>query len=363
IIEVQIRTDRFCELIRGEINSRPLDSPSGSAKLAEIAGKPLERIECTRCTFSAMIDKPVAAGIQKRVAFDIQLEFDYHESLANVRKAGSLKPAITARKEYPFQIEFWISFETKPVRRPVLNFELFAFFESQRKDIFPISMPSGVPIVDATIVADEHVVAIRFGTAAGDDVNGPLEDRLGTREWMQHIPGELIADTIRRVFDRTLDEVVASKPEELRKEGPASASWNFAFATGCVVANGDIVAMDACPLFNVDISIELKLVVTFEFPRPGAMKTRAVLTWDADSTWCDVLGTLTFGTIRIPFGIGVGIAFHVGIENEVSDTILDKRITPGDGFVETGHTEDSITFEQVADAPPPPSAEFVIADG
>jgi hypothetical protein len=385
IIEVQMRTDRFCELVRGEINSRPLDQPGGPAKLSAIAGKPLERIECKSCSFRAMIDKPIGLGMaldiaQKRLVFDMEWEFEYHDSLANVRNAGSLKPAaITARKEYPFQIEFWISFETKPVRRPVLNFELFALFESVRKEVFPISMPSDAPIVDAAIVADEHVVAIRFGTAAGDDVSGPLVDRLDGHEWIQHVPGSMIADKIRDLLDRALDEAVKKppppdpnkpwlpkpkKPQELTKEGPASASWNFALGTGFVSGGGEIVAVDACPLFNVDIPIELTLVVTFEFPSPGTQRTRAVLTWDADSTWCDFLAGLMFGIAGgIPIGIGIGTAFNVGIANEVSDTILGKRLNPGDGLVETGRTDDSITYERLGAAPPPPSPEFEITHG
>ena len=371
IIEVQMRTDRFCELVRGEFNSLPLDRPSYDEPV-EIAGKSLERIECTSCSFNEMGDE--------QVVLDAKLAFDYHDSLINVRNAGSLKPATPVRKEYLFRLRLWMAFEDKPVRHPVLHYELLAFgIKSVKKDTFPISMPSDLTFVDAAIVANDNVVAIRLGTADGDPVRAPLVDRTDGREWMQHVPGALIADTIRRVFDRTLDEAVKlppppdpnkpwlpkpKKPQELRKEGPASASWNFEFATGFVMASGDIVAVEACPLFDVNISIELKLVVTFEFPSPGAMKTRAVLTWDADSTWCDVLTTLTSVLVLgVPFGIGIGIAFHVGIENEVSDTILGKRITPGDGFVEAGRTDDSITFEQVAGAPPPPSAEFAITHG
>ena len=102
----------------------------------------------------------------------------------------------------------------------------------------------------------------------------------------------------------------------------------------------------------MDISIDINLAVTFEFPNPGAMKTRAVLTWDADSTWCDILSTLTFG-------FPVGIGFHVGAEDEVSDTILGKKFTPGDAFSEASRTDHSITFERLASSPSAPSAEFV----
>ena len=125
------------------------------------------------------------------------------------------------------------------------------------------------------------------------------------------------------------------------------------------------MAVDACPLFNVDIGIELTLfAVTFEFPSPGTQKTRAVLTWDADSTLCDVLGALTFGVLGgVALGVGIGTALTVAIANQVSDTILGKRLNPGDGLVETGRTDDSITYERLGPAPPPPSPEFEITHG
>jgi hypothetical protein len=303
------------------------------------------------------------------VLLNATLAFDYHDvNLANVRSAGSLKPPPTTRKEYPFRVRFSIAFEPTPVRHPVLNYDLLAYgLVSAKKGSFPISLPHDLPVADAAIVADENVVALRFGTADGDPVRAPVVDRTGGHEWMQHLPGDLIADTIRRVFDRTLDAAKApppppdpnkpwlpkpKKPKEILKEGPATASWLFEFATAFVAAKGELVAVDACPTFDVDISIELTLLVTFAFPSPGTMRTRATLTWDADSTWCDLLSTLAFG-------IPVGIAFHVGVEDEVSETILGKQTAPGDGFVETGRTDDSITFERLAAAPGPLSAEFV----
>jgi hypothetical protein len=82
------------------------------------------------------------------------------------------------------------------------------------------------------------------------------------------------------------------------------------------------------------------------------MRTTAVLTWDADSTWCDILSTLMLG---VPFGIG----FHIGAETAVSDTVLGKSLAAGDGFKETGRTDSSITYQRVAWASPTPSREFV----
>jgi hypothetical protein len=146
------------------------------------------------------------------------------------------------------------------------------------------------------------------------------------------------------------------KPRELRKDGPARAAWFgtpwFGTPAPVAVGQGDIVAVDACPLFDIDISIELTLQAGFDFPNPDTMRTHAVLTWDADSTWCDVLGTLFLG---VPFGIG----FHVGAEAGVSDAVLGKSFAPGGGFAEVGRTPRSIIYQRVAGAPPTPSREFV----
>ena len=345
IIEVQMRTDRFCELVRGEINSRPLDRPVYDQP-PEIAGKFLERIECTSCVFSDAVDE--------KVVLNLMMAFDYHDGLANVRDAGSLQPAPFSRKLYPFTARLWMAFEEKPKGKAVLTYELSAFGIPVFTSNFPITLPSDFELVEAAIVADANVVAIRLGTAAGDPIGAPLVDRTEGREWMLHIPGDLAVSEIRKIVDKTMVKAAedSKDSQELIIGSLASASWNAAAPKGFVVATGEIVAVDACPVFNVDISIELKLAVSFEFPAPGTQKLFAKLTWDADSTWCDILSTLTFG---IPFGI----AFHVGAEDEVADTILGKSLNPGDGFVETGRTDESISFER-AGSMPVPSEQFVI---
>jgi hypothetical protein len=206
----------------------------------------------------------------------------------------------------------------------------------------------------AAIEANSGVVSIRIGTSLADPIDDPPVNRLGPDEWIQLIPGDLIADTVRRILDKALDAAVVPppppdasmpwlpkpKPQELRKDGAARATWVPGSAPAAL-GQGDIIAVDACPLLDVDISIELSLRVGFEFPDPDTMKTTAVLTWDADSTWCDVLATVLLG---VPFGIG----FHVGAEAGVSDAVLGKSLAPGDGFDEIARTDRSITFQRVA---------------
>jgi hypothetical protein len=360
IVEVQIGTNRFCELVKGEIDSFALDKPTYDAP-AEIAGKPLEAIECTACSLNQNLSGP------NLVVLDTTFSFAYHESLNDVRAAGSRNAAVPARKDYEFRLRLWADFDDTPAHRPLILYKILPFgldLPSAKTGTFPIQLPPDLSVIAIGIVADDHVVAIRLGTAAADPVNEtPPIDRTGGHEWIQLVPGNLIADTIRRTLDQTLAAAVVPPPKpdpnkpwlpqpkvrELRKDYPATAAW-APFLPG-VNGYGEIVAVDACPIFNVDITIDLGLTVTFAFPDPGTLRTRAVLTWNADSTLCDVLSTIAFTGL-------VGTAFHVGIENEVSDTILGKHVEPGDGFAEVAHTDSEIVFERLAGSPQPPSSQF-----
>jgi hypothetical protein len=172
-------------------------------------------------------------------------------------------------------------------------------------------------------------------------------NKLESAEWCQTVPGELIADEIRKVLDKALDDAVRPPPQpdpfewwkpkpkhqELRKEGSARAAW-FA-GLKCATAQGDITAVDACPIFDIDVDIELTLTVTPQAAPGTTLRMVATLTWDADSTWCSIA---TGGLLGFP----VGIAVAVMAENEVSETILGKHIN-GEGFHEIGRDDDSVT--------------------
>lgn len=360
IIEAQIRTDRFCELVKGEINSRPLPSPMID-QLDTLEGKYLERIECRECAF---LESNFDDGV---VTLNAMLAFLYHNNLDDVRAAGSLVAPVPKEKIVPFRVRFKIDFVPLPSPHPVLTFDLLAFgLRSVMSGAFPVKMPDDLPIVKAAIVANDSVVAMRFATVSTDATNALPTDRLAGQEWIQCVPGSLIADMVRAILDQALDAAVVPPPppdpnkpwlpkpkaKVLRKDGPATVAWVPLLAPRYVAAAGSITAVDACPLFKVDISIEVSLSVSLDFPNPGTLRTMASLTWDADSTWCDVLSTFVLG---IPFGIG----FHVAAENEVSDTILGKSLSPGGGFVEVNRDDSSITFERLGGSPPPPSAEFI----
>ena len=360
IIEVQIRTDRFCELVKTELNSRVLPSPTVDEPAA-LKGKPLERIECVSCS----LDRDSEGSGEVWLA--AQLAFKYHNSLNDVRDAGSLKPAVPAETLLPFKLKFTIAFDPALPQPPRLTYDVLAYgVKSVVTGVFPIDLPADIQARAAGIEATDAIVTIRIGTNLNDPVHDVPEARIGQQEWIQLVPGDLIADTVRRVLDRSLDAAVVpppppdpnkpwlpkpKKPQELRKGEATRALWT-SFPTPAALGAGEIIAVEACPLFDVDISIELTLFVQISFPDPNTMTTSGLLTWDADSTWCDVLSTLALG---VPFGIG----FHIGAESEVSDSILGKKLSPGDGFAEVGRTDDSISFQKVSGPPPPPSRDFV----
>src|SRR5688572_10080297 len=96
LIEIQIRTDRFCKLIEGEVNSQPLNSPT--IDHPTIAGKLLERIECKDCKFTE-------SWADDLVAFESTFVFYYYNSLeAEVRPAGSFGVSTPSALEAPVYI-------------------------------------------------------------------------------------------------------------------------------------------------------------------------------------------------------------------------------------------------------------------
>jgi hypothetical protein len=378
MIEIQIRADRFCELVKGELNSRPLPSPTVDAP--GLKGKPLEKIECVSCSLG---EPSNGSGV---VTVTGNLAFRYHTSLATVRAVGSLKPAATAEEIRNFELRLHIAFEPfrpsprePPVLRPVLKYDLwlFGFIQGSPehgliidRGNFPVDFPDQGPDQgprSAAIEASASVVAIRIGTQLDDPVHAPPVDRTGQDEWVQLITGAYLAEEVRGMLDRALDAADEEPPpdpdkpwlpkpkhQKLRKDDAAVAVWEpYPEMPPYVLAQGDIIAVNACEAFDVDISIELSLSVWFAFPDRDTMRTTATLTWDADSTWCDVWSTVFIG---VPFGI----AFHVFAEDEISESVLGKSLAPGGGrYREIGRTDESITYERLTWAPSTPSREFV----
>ena len=364
IIEVQIRTDSFCELVRSELNSQTLPSATVEAP-AVLKGKHLERIECINCS----LDTDTLSEGSGEFKVNAKLAFKYYSSLQNVRTAESLQPSATTETELvDFKLKFTIVFNPSLVQPPILTYEVLAFgFVPVGKGRFPLDIPDDLKPMSAAIEASKDVVAIRIGTNLDDPVHDAPVDRIGEAEWIQLIPGDLLAEFVRGVLYDAIEEATALPPSPdpfkpwlpkpkrqlLRKGEATRATWTQ-WPLNSALGKGELIAIGACPIYDEDISIELSLQLLVDFPDPHTMIKTALLSWDADSTWCDVWSTLYLG---VPWGI----AFHIGAEKEVSDSILGKSLAPGGGFDEVGRTDDSITFESVSDPPSPPSRDFVRA--
>jgi hypothetical protein len=356
IVEVQIRTDRFCELVRGQINSQVLQSPTLDRRLLpQLADKFVERVECVSCS----LDENGGNRSEGRGSFSLGgvIAFKYYNSLQDIRAAGSLLPGPTLEALVPFTIKFTVV--AQPGQPFALTYTLLLFHVAA---VPSAPIPLGLQAAkSAAIEATDDIVAIRISTESDDHgVFVTPVDLIGQGEWIQFIPGDLVAEQLRDPFDKGLDAAVAPPPppdpnkpwlpkpkyRELRKDEAARVAWLPSPMPGpCVIGNGEIVAIGACPLFRVDISIALSLVAGFDYPRPASRRMTAVLTWDADSTWCDVWDTVLLG---VPFGIG----FHVGIESSVSDTILGKSLVSG-GLREVRRTDSSLTYQAVVEEEAP----------
>ncbi len=203
LIEVQIRTDRLCKLIEGEINSRPLDGPT--IDYPAIAGKLLERIECKDCKF-------VDSWAEDLIAFESTFVFyQYNSLVAQVRSAGSFGVGMPSAQKAQVYIGLRMNGDNGNWR---IEYELFLgrgvlLF---RKGVFPIGVPSGIAIAAAQLIGTEELVSIRIATDAAD-LTAPVVNKLGSAEWCQTVPGELIAEEIRKILDRALDDAVRPPPQ------------------------------------------------------------------------------------------------------------------------------------------------------
>jgi hypothetical protein len=118
-----MRTDRFCELVKSELNSRLLPSPSLD-KPPIIQVQQLEKIECVSCS----LDAP--SNGSGTVVVGGNLAFKYHATLAAVRDAGSLQPSATAETVLPYKVKFTIGLQ--PPRSSVQRLPQGAHLRRQR---------------------------------------------------------------------------------------------------------------------------------------------------------------------------------------------------------------------------------------
>jgi hypothetical protein len=350
-VELQIRTTRFCDVVKNIINMRKLTSPQQDTT-PEITGKFLERIKCTNCEFATS----QAGDNGDFFILNATLAFSYYESLATIRNSGSLVASPTRVSLLTVPIRFSLDATNPKSARLVYQIGFSA------PESIPLPSPGPFPAQIHALKANADIIAIRIGTETTDQIYHEPVDIIGNGDWIERVPGVLIAEILRGLLDDGLASAVAPppppdpnkpwlpkpKPNEMRRGDAVVAAWSRQ-DDSVAIATGGIVAMNACPLFKVDLDIDFQLSVQIEFPTPASMKTRARLTWEADSTWCDVFSTLLF----VPYGIAV----HILAEDSASKTILKKSLNVA-GYRKVDQTDDSITFEGFQSPPPAPTPDF-----
>ena len=331
IIELQMRRDAFISFVMNEINRQRLPSP-GIDLFPQIKGKLLQRIECTGATVEA------SAGAA-RVIVQADLVF-HHNTLAAVRAAGSLQAPVTERFEVTLPVTIAVAFDSNGV--PSVQWSILngAF---PGKSI-PLELGDEIPVRSGAVVADDTVVAIRLGTRVDDPVTESIVDRLGSGDWAQLVGGQVIADVFTQHF---ADAIAGAVDDKLTLDTPAAGAWFPAFGgSGRMVGvSATVVAVDEC-LFDIDVPVDLQLVGTFQ-PSGASMVTTLTLSWEPDSTVCEIVGGLLFTPIA-------SVAIN-GIANDKASERLLGTAQPFEGFREVARTDESITYQRttVTDTPSP----------
>jgi hypothetical protein len=332
IVEFQFSKQVFLDYFKAEINRRRLPFPTLDVPLLpQLKGHLLEQIECLNCTAEA------TAG-DGQITVQVELAIHYHTSFATIQAAGSLKRAVTEQQLITVPVMISVKLVPQPGQAPKPQLQWLAAFGLLPPGIVPLDLPDGLNVQSAAVEASEDVIAIRLGTKPDDPVNAPITSRLGNSDWSQLISGQLITDQITASLSTTLASALSGDLEMSKSpsgswlpDGIPILGWN---APG-VLASAEVTAVDQC-LFDIDISVSLSLIAQFEVSG-HTLLTTLTLNWDADSTLCDVVGTL----LLTPIG---GIAIHVIAEDKASDAILGKAGTP-ERFHKIGDTDHSITYQ------------------
>jgi hypothetical protein len=333
IVELQFKKQAFLDFFRAEINRRRLPFPTlDFFAYPQLKGKLLEQIECTGCT----ADATSGEGL---VVIQTSLSIHYHPSLATIRAAGSLNRGATSTKALTIPITLSVAFVPQPNNQPPkAQLQASAPYGIFPPTVFPLSSADGVTIRSGAVEASETILAIRLGTDPNDPVNAPIVDRTGSMAWCQLLPGQLIADQLAQMLGSAVHPALSDDLALTRNPGGAWVSFGPSLGVvepPCAIASCEVTAIDKC-IFDIDISVDLGLVMTF-VSSGTSLTTNVTLTWDVDSTLCDIVGAL----LLTPIG---GAIIHDLANDEASRMILGQGISPS-GLKKIGHTDSSITYQ------------------
>ncbi len=322
IIELQIRRDAFINFFVNEINRQRLPARSVDA-FSDIKDKLLQRIECTRATVEP------SAGTD-RVVVQADLVF-HHNTLAEVRAAGSLQLPVTAKFERTLPVTIAIAFDTNGV--PSVGWSIMGGAVPGRT--IPLDLPAEIDIVSGAVVADEAIVAIRLGTRTDDPVTDIIVNRLGTADWAQLIGGQALADLFTHHF---ADAIGGSISDDLTLDTPAAGAWLPAFGAlpARAAVSATVVAVDEC-VFDIDVPVDLQLVATFQ-PSGASLVTTLTISWEPDSTACEIVA----GLLMTPIA---SIAINQIAQDKTSERLLGTA-QPFEEFTEIARTDESISYQR-----------------
>jgi hypothetical protein len=346
IAELQIRQTAFSLMIQHIASNQRL--PSATIKIPffpVLDNMPLDSISCVGCTFSAASNSSIYANLD--------LQFRYYTGLAAVKAAGSLQQPPTQTANHPLRLELSVS--VTPTGKTTLVFKDplgLVGISSLASYSFNLDSLSSFTVVAGAIVLsdDDDIVAIRLASDPSDTVNAPATNRLvDGSDWTQFVPGSVFADVIGTSLGAAVANVVSGKSKYGIGKPATAAYWTSPIlgvpaAPPFVVGSAEVVAINACPIFKIDVSVDLLAIVTFVANGPS-IETTLNLSWSADSTWCQIADFFVATPIA-PF-----IIANVS-NNKASHAILGSAVAT-EGFREIGRGDNSITYRQQKILPVP----------
>lgn len=342
IVELQFREQAFGELLKREVNRRRPTSPTLTAGEPDIVGRLLDKITAVACGLTSQSTGELTANID--------LSILTYDSLAIAKAAGSLVQPPTREGRQRIQITLKVMINPTPQGpKPTLTYSspFFPGGSIDLGDLADVGAVQGAIVLLDSVPPGQGVVVIRLGTDINDSMDDPVVDRIVAQaDWTLITPGSLIAGP----FVKGLAEAVAdavkpnpAKPDDVYEPGSAAAGAYLTVqlplkpAPPIVLAWAEIIAVDACPVFNIDVAVKLQVLATFAAKGPN-LEITLELTWDADSTWCQIADFFVLTPIS-PF-----IIEHVAAQ-QASEAILGKA-KPFQGFKEIARDDKSVTFLQ-----------------
>jgi len=340
LIELQIGAARFCEFVKGEINSRPLpyDNMTVLTWLHALSPLPgpafaVDRIECSGCTVNAS----ASAGGVLTLTADIDVHYiTTRDALFGV---GSMQPPPTATISFSTPLTITLTVEADG---PQLQWNASQLGQS---GVFDFSLPEGLTPAATAVIAGGDLVAVRVATAASDPVVAlPLTDRRAGQDWNLLISGQIFTEVM---IDRLNTQLDAAISPDLAMAKRPRGNWDALLRQA--VAWAEMTAIDQAPPLNVDVPVDLTL--TCRLSLNGVyLTTTPTLDWDTETTWVDVIGTLLFVPLK-------------WVIEDIKDKKASKKVfalaqTPQD-YVKVGQTKNSITYEKTIELAPPGPRFFV----